>query len=242
MDVPFRLVDVFTPRPLAGNQLCVVPEPVDLDHDRMLALAQEIGFSETTFVTASEADRYAMRIFTPGMELPFAGHPTLGTAFVMVSEGRVTSPATQVVAAGEIPVEVDVAVGTAWMTQLPASFGRVFEDRDLIATAIGLEVEDLAAELPVQPVSTGLPPTIVPIRDVETLRRAARNDRAIGRAIRGWEGRSSTSSPSTRRAAWSPGCSRRGSTSARTRRPVRRRDRWAPTSPSTVWPGCRDPS
>ena len=90
-----------------------------------------------------------MRIFTPGMELPFAGHPTLGTAFVMVSEGRVTSPATQVVAAGEIPVEVDVAAGTAWMTQLPASFGRVFEDRDLIATAIGLELEDLAAELPV---------------------------------------------------------------------------------------------
>jgi predicted PhzF superfamily epimerase YddE/YHI9 len=70
------------------------------------------------------------------------------------------------------------------MTQLPASFGRVFEDRDLIATAIGLELEDLVAELPVQPVSTGLPPTIVPIRDVETLRRAVRNDRAIGRAIR----------------------------------------------------------
>jgi trans-2,3-dihydro-3-hydroxyanthranilate isomerase len=183
--VPFRLVDVFTPRPLAGNQLCVVPEPIEIDDATMQAIAKEIGFSETTFVTASEADRYAMRIFTPGMELPFAGHPTLGTAFVMVSEGRVTSPATQVVAAGDIPVEVDVAAGTAWMTQLPASFGRVFEDRDLIAAAIGLEPEDLAAELPVQPVSTGLPPTIVPIRDVETLRRAARNDRAIGRAIRG---------------------------------------------------------
>ena len=183
--VPFRLVDVFTPRPLAGNQLCVVPEPIEIDDATMQAIAKEIGFSETTFVTASQADRYAMRIFTPGMELPFAGHPTLGTAFVMVSEGRVRSPATQVVAAGEIPVEVDVAAGTAWMTQLPASFGRVFDDRDLIATAIGLELEDLAAELPVQPVSTGLPPTIVPIRDVETLRRAARNDRAIGRAIRG---------------------------------------------------------
>jgi trans-2,3-dihydro-3-hydroxyanthranilate isomerase len=185
VQVDFRLVDVFTPRPLAGNQLCVVPEPPGLDDATMQALAKEIGFSETTFVSEAGGDRYAMRIFTPGAELPFAGHPTLGTAFVMVSEGRVTSPAVQVVAAGEIPVEVDVAARTAWMTQLPASFGPVFDDRDLIARAIGLSASDLAGDLPVQPVSTGLPPTIVPVRDVETLRRAARDDRAIGEAIRG---------------------------------------------------------
>ena len=96
VNVPFRLVDVFTPRPLAGNQLCVVPEPGDLDDAEMQAIAKEIGFSETTFVTEATGDRYAMRIFTPGQELPFAGHPTLGTAFVLVSEGRVSSPATQV--------------------------------------------------------------------------------------------------------------------------------------------------
>ena len=106
----------------------------------MQAIALEIGFSETTFVTEAGGDRYAMRIFTPGSELPFAGHPTLGTAFVMVSEGRVTSPATQVVAAGEIGrgrprrrVRVD-----------DATAGRVrpaFEDRELIAGAIGLGVE-----------------------------------------------------------------------------------------------------
>jgi trans-2,3-dihydro-3-hydroxyanthranilate isomerase len=181
--VPFRLVDVFTPRPLAGNQLCVVPEPIEIDDATMQALAKEIGFSETTFVTASEADRYAMRIFTPGMELPFAGHPTLGTAFVMVSEGRVTSPATQVVAAGEIPVEVDVEASTAWMTQLPVEFGPVFGDRELIARAIGLEVSELHPDLPVQTVSTGLPPTIVPVRDEESLRRAAPNGRVIAEAV-----------------------------------------------------------
>ena len=84
MEVPFRIVDVFTDRPLAGNQLCVVPEPVDgLDRKVMQAIAGEIGFSETTFVTEAEADRYAMRIFTPAEELPFAGHPTLGTAFLL---------------------------------------------------------------------------------------------------------------------------------------------------------------
>ena len=170
--MPFRIVDVFTPRPLAGNQLCVVPQPVELDAAGMQAIALEIGFSETTFVTEARGDRYAMRIFTPGSELPFAGHPTLGTAFVMVSEGRVTSPATQVVAAGEIPVEVDLGAGFAWMTQLPAEFGPAFEERELIAGAIGLGVEDLDADLPIGTVSTGLRITIVPVRD-ETLTREA---------------------------------------------------------------------
>src|SRR5207245_1586897 len=89
MEVPFRLVDVFTDRPLAGNQLCVVPEtPPGLKSELMQALAPEIGFSETTFVTEAGGDRYAMRIFTPGMELPFAGHPTVGTAFLLAAEGR----------------------------------------------------------------------------------------------------------------------------------------------------------
>jgi trans-2,3-dihydro-3-hydroxyanthranilate isomerase len=90
----------------------------------------------------------------------------------MVAEGRVTSPATQVVAAGEIPVEVDVAAGVAWMTQLPPDFGPVFEDRALVAKAASLSAADLRPDLPVQTVSTGLPPLIVPVRDVETLRRA----------------------------------------------------------------------
>jgi trans-2,3-dihydro-3-hydroxyanthranilate isomerase len=183
VNVPFRLVDVFTPRPLAGNQLCVVPEPGQLDDAGMQAIAKEIGFSETTFVTEAAGDRYAMRIFTPGQELPFAGHPTLGTAFVLVSEGRVPTPATQVIAAGEIPVEVDVASGTAWMTQLPAEFGPIFPDRDLIASAIGLTTAELDPGRPVRTVSTGLPTTIVPVRELDMLRRATRNERLVGEAV-----------------------------------------------------------
>lgn len=184
VNLPFRLVDVFTPRPLGGNQLCVVPDPGELDDVRMQAIAKEIGFSETTFVTEAARDRYAMRIFTPGQELPFAGHPTLGTAFVLVSEGRVSTPATQVIAAGEIPVEVDVAVNTAWMTQLPAELGPVFPDRDLIARAIGLTTADLDPGRPVRTVSTGLPTTIVPVRNLDTLRRATRNEHLVGEAVR----------------------------------------------------------
>jgi trans-2,3-dihydro-3-hydroxyanthranilate isomerase len=183
VEVGFRLVDVFAPRPLAGNQLCVVPEPAELDDAGMQALASEIGFSETTFVTWVEGDRYGMRIFTPGSELPFAGHPTLGTAFVMVAEDRVRSPAIQVVSAGEIPVEVDVGANQAWMTQLPPTFGPAFEDRELVARAIGLTVDDLRPDLPVCTVSTGLPPTIVPVRDVEALQRARRDEVFLGEAV-----------------------------------------------------------
>src|SRR5438093_13154247 len=116
MEVSFRLVDVFTERAFAGNQLCVVPESqADLTSEQMQTLAKEIGFSETTFVTSSGGDRYTVRIFTPGEELPFAGHPTLGTAFTMVSEGRVTSPVVQTSPAGEVPVEIDVEAGSGWM-------------------------------------------------------------------------------------------------------------------------------
>jgi trans-2,3-dihydro-3-hydroxyanthranilate isomerase len=183
VNVPFRLVDVFTPRPLGGNQLCVVPDPGELGDAEMQAIAKEIGFSETTFVTEAAGDRYAMRIFTPGQELPFAGHPTLGTAFVLVSEGRVSTPATQVIAAGEIPVEVDVEANTARMTQLPAEFGPIFPRRDLIASAIGLTVAELDPRRPVRTVSTGLPTTIVPVRDLDTLRRATRNERLVGEAV-----------------------------------------------------------
>lgn len=184
VNVRFRLVDVFTPRPLGGNQLCVVSDPGELDDAEMQAIAKEIGFSETTFVTEVAGDRYTMRIFTPGQELPFAGHPTLGTAFVLVSEGRVSTPATQVIAAGEIPVDADVEANTAWMTQLPAEFGPIFPDRDLIAGAIGLTTADLDAGRPVQTVSTGLPTTIVPVRGLDTLRRATRNEQLVGEAVR----------------------------------------------------------
>ena len=175
VEIGFRIVDVFTERPLAGNQLCVVPEPVELDTETRQALAREINFSETTFVTSAGGDRYSMRIFTPAQELPFAGHPTLGTAFVLVSEGRVTSPATQMVGAGEIVVEVDVRAGRALMHQLPPEFGAEFGDRELVARAAGLSPEELRADVPMQVVSTGLPHLIVPVRDVETLRRAVRD-------------------------------------------------------------------
>ena len=179
MELSFHLVDVFTERPFAGNQLCVVPEtPTDLGDEQMQTIAQEIGFSETTFVTSASGDRYAMRIFTPASELPFAGHPTLGTAFTLASEGRIEPKAIQTTAAGDVPVEVDVDGGEAWMTQLPPTFGPRFDDRELVGRATGLGPDDLGPDLPMQVVSTGLAPLLVPVRDEATLRLAERNGSA----------------------------------------------------------------
>jgi trans-2,3-dihydro-3-hydroxyanthranilate isomerase len=179
MRIPFRLVDVFTHRPLAGNQLCVVPDPVDLPPDSMQAIAKEIGFSETTFVTAVAHDRYAMRIFTPTVELGFAGHPSLGTAFVLVSEGWVGTPATQSVAAGDVPMEVDVDAGWARMRQFPPTFGDEVSDRDGIAAALGLDVADLHPELPSQVVSTGLAHLVIPAMNSSAVVKASPDPRAL---------------------------------------------------------------
>ena len=183
MEVGFVLADVFTERPFAGNQLCVVPEPPgDLTSEQMQTLAQEIGFSETTFVTHATGDRYEMRIFTPAAELPFAGHPTLGTAFTLVTEGRVNQQATQTTTAGDVPVEVDLERGVAVMQQLPPRFGDEFNELELVGRATGLGPEDVHQDLPMQVISTGLAPLLVPVRDEATLRRAERNGRACAEA------------------------------------------------------------
>jgi trans-2,3-dihydro-3-hydroxyanthranilate isomerase len=123
-----------------------------------------------------------MRIFTPDAELPFAGHPTIGTAYALASEGR-TSPTTiQTTALGDIPVEVDLEKGTAWMTQQQPVFGAEFHDREVVAAAAGLEPDDLDPELPMQVISTGLGPLLVPVRGEEALRRAERYEPACRRA------------------------------------------------------------
>ena len=180
MEIPFRLVDVFTDRPLAGNQLCVVPDPPPgLTTELMQAIAGEIGFSETTFVTEASGDRYAMRIFTPGTELPFAGHPTLGTAFVLVSEGRIKSEATQVVEAGEFRVDVDLNAGRARVLQHPPEFGREAPALAPLAKAVGLLERDLREDLWPQAVSTGIAHLMVAVRDAEAVARARPDQDAI---------------------------------------------------------------
>ncbi|MDH4112350.1 MAG: PhzF family phenazine biosynthesis protein [Actinomycetota bacterium] len=185
MRVPFRLLDVFAETPFAGNQLCVVPDvPDGLDADTMLTLAREIAFSETTFVTAVRGDGYDVRIFTPDGELAFAGHPTIGTAFLLAAEGRAPRSLVQTCGAGDVPVEVDLDAGRATMHQLPPVFSDPVEDRAGVAAGAGLELDDLVADLPIVSASTGIAHLMVPVRDEATLRRAERDARACHAACR----------------------------------------------------------
>jgi trans-2,3-dihydro-3-hydroxyanthranilate isomerase len=183
MDVSFRRGDAVTEIPFQGNRLCVVPEtPHGFSTEQMKMLALETNFSETTFVIESRPDGYRMRIFTPDAELPFAGHPTIGTAYALASEGRTSTETVQTTALGDVPVEVDLEKGFAWMTQQQAVFSPEFGDRRVVAEAVGLDPDDLHLELPMQVISTGLAPLLVPIRDEEALRRAERYEPACRRA------------------------------------------------------------
>jgi trans-2,3-dihydro-3-hydroxyanthranilate isomerase len=179
MNPTFHIVDVFAETKYAGNQLAVVRGAGDLPDETMRKIAAEFGFSETTFVVSDEergGGGYDVRIFTPEYEVPFAGHPTLGTAFVIRSE-LLKGSAKRVVLnleAGKIPVtssEEDL-----WMEQLPPIFGGTL-DSAVVARVLGLEKDDLDSRYPVQEVSTGLPAVIVPLENLDALGRC-RVDRA----------------------------------------------------------------
>jgi trans-2,3-dihydro-3-hydroxyanthranilate isomerase len=181
--VPFRFLDVFCVNPLTGNQLCVVPDGAELDPETMQALAREIGFSETTFVTSIDDDGYDVRIFTPDQELPFAGHPTLGTAYLLASERRVAPTTTQRCGAGTLRVEVDPAAGSGRMRQFPGVLSPPFEDRAAAAAAAGLAEQDLHPDRPIRTVTTGLAHTILPVRDAGALRRAELRASAVREVV-----------------------------------------------------------
>ena len=173
--------DVFTSQPLLGNQLAVFPDARGLTTAGMQAIAHEINFSETTFIFPPERSDtdVRMRIFTPAVEMPMAGHPTVGSTFALAHVG-VIEPARQrfVFGLNVGPTPVDLVwengrLQFAWMTQAPPSFGAPVADRDAVARAIGLGESDLAAGLPIQEVTCGVPYLLVPLRDREAVDRAA---------------------------------------------------------------------
>ena len=184
MNIGFRLVDAFTEVSFLGNRLCVVPDvPPELTAEHMHMLALEMNFAETTFVTATNPGGYTMRIFTPQAELPFAGHPTIGTAFTLASEGRTSQRTIQTTVVGETTVEVDLERGFAWMTQQPPRFDDEFGDRAIVAEAAGLSSDDFDPDLPMQVIWTGLPFLLAAVRDETTLQRAERSEAACHRAL-----------------------------------------------------------
>jgi trans-2,3-dihydro-3-hydroxyanthranilate isomerase len=165
----FSIVDVFAQRPYTGNQLAVVTDADDLTGEEMQTIAAEFDYSETTFVTGEPSeDGWPVRIFTPAEEVPFAGHPTLGTAAVIRQELAAESPdsVSLDLAVGEIPVDVRQTDGEAflWMRQQTPEFGETLA-HDRLADVLGLDASRLDGDWPVQVVSTGLPTIIVPLED-----------------------------------------------------------------------------
>jgi trans-2,3-dihydro-3-hydroxyanthranilate isomerase len=173
----FRFVtaDVFTRRALEGNQVAVITDARGLSDAEMQALARETKFSETTFVIprdpAIERERgVKVRIFTVEKELPFAGHPTLGTAYVLRGLSGVTKIALDL-AVGRIPVAFSQRDGVVFgeMTQRDPEFGQLHDPRE-VARVTGLEITDLDPSLPIETVSTGNAFAIVPVRSLAAIR------------------------------------------------------------------------
>ena len=176
----FLHYDVFTSEPLAGNQLAVFLDGRGLEATRMQAIAREMAFSETTFILPAESPDtdVRMRIFTPGTELPMAGHPTVGSTFALAEAG-VIKPGTERfvfgLGVGPIPVALEWnadRLGFAWMTQLTPTFGTVVSDIETVAAALGVRPDDMAAELPIQEISCGVPFLFVPMMSRESVDRA----------------------------------------------------------------------
>lgn len=171
-DRTFYIVDVFAERKYSGNQLAVVTESDGLSHEQMQQITCEMHFSETTFICSDkQADGgFAVRIFTPGGEVPFAGHPSLGTAFVLSqilkkAESQETKLNLQV---GQIPVTQQGDLW--WMTPKAPQFGRTYVAEEF-APILSLDKKDFDPKFPIQIVSTGLPFVMVPLKNLDAVKR-----------------------------------------------------------------------
>jgi trans-2,3-dihydro-3-hydroxyanthranilate isomerase len=172
--------DVFTSERLLGNQLAVFTDARGVDERLMQRIACEMNFSESTFILPAEQSGtdIRMRIFAPGVEMPMAGHPTIGSTFALAHTGFIARGASRFVFGlniGPVPVDLewgDEGLRFAWMTQSNPRFGPVVPQRSDVTAALSLTTEDLVGDLPVQEVSCGLPYLLVPLRDRETVDRA----------------------------------------------------------------------
>lgn len=179
----FYIVDVFAESKYAGNQLAVFTGDgvAELSDSEMLQIAREINYSETTFILSNEMKNggYDVRIFTPKKELPFAGHPTLGTAYIIQQE-IIKSQVEQVnlnLAVGQIPVTfnyIEETTDVLWMRQKPPTFHQKF-DPEILASVLNLDVEEIDLRYPIQEVSTGIPFIIIPLKTHSSLKKAKVN-------------------------------------------------------------------
>ena len=184
----FYIVDVFAEEKYAGNQLAVFRG--NPDEESCLKIAREMNYQESAFITSDEKSNggYDVRIFTPVRELPFAGHPTLGTAFIVQQElaGRHQQQVALNLQVGQIPVRFDED-GIAWMKQSEPQFQETYA-ADAVADVLGLSVQDFDSRFPIQAVSTGISFLITPLKNLEAVQRATWNFSKFKQMVQ-WETR-----------------------------------------------------
>jgi trans-2,3-dihydro-3-hydroxyanthranilate isomerase len=168
----FYIVDVFAEGKYAGNQLAVITQGQGLSGEQMQQITREFNFSETTFILSRRQANggYDVRIFTPGEEVPFAGHPTVGTAWVIRNLLALDKPQRICLnlKVGQIPVAFDAGSGVTWMTTRQPEFGDTLSPAPL-AEVLGLDPEDIDTRFPIQVVSTGLPAMLVPVKTLRAI-------------------------------------------------------------------------
>lgn len=173
----FYIVDVFAVDKYTGNQLAVFTNASGISADQMQLIAKEINYSETTFITSAELKNggYDVRIFTPKKELPFAGHPTLGTAYI-IQQALIKHPVETVnlnLEVGQIPVTWHYGEDggeVLWMRQNPPTFHQILNADDL-APVLGLDRDEMDDRYPIQEVSTGVPFIIIPLKTHKSIQR-----------------------------------------------------------------------
>lgn len=173
----FYIVDVFAEEKFSGNQLAVFRSAKNLQERDMQKIAREINFSETTFILSDKKQDggYNVRIFTPQNEVSFAGHPTLGTAWVINNEIE-KEPVNMIVLnlkSGKIPVDfgkMKEQSDIIWMRQLAPVFGEKYKV-DILSQILNLNIKDFDGRFPIQQVSTGLPAVIVPLKSLKAVKK-----------------------------------------------------------------------
>lgn len=179
MKYRFLQADVFTRTPLAGNALAIFPDARGLSGEEMQALAREMNLSETTFVLPSSRATRRLRIFTPAAEIPLAGHPVIGTWWVLTELGYVDGPVdgarrvTQETGRGVLPVDIHVTGGRPTrveMVQAQPEFGATVGDRAALAAVLGTHADGIAADPAPQVVSTAMPQLMVRVANLDALK------------------------------------------------------------------------
>ncbi|WP_330501590.1 PhzF family phenazine biosynthesis protein [Peribacillus frigoritolerans] len=176
--INYSIVDVFSNGKYTGNQLAVFKNAGNIPDKEMQQIAKEINFSETTFILSDSKNDggYDVRIFTPNEEVPFAGHPTLGTAYIIQNE-VLEAPLDNIILnfkGGQITVSFNNQEELLWMKQNQPTFGRIL-DTDKISEVLNIHKENIDDRFPIQEVSTGLPVLVVPLKSLEAVKKVKIN-------------------------------------------------------------------